>query len=550
MESTLQKQETAADRVVKLLCVLCPLIYFASYLTRKNYGVIMAAIIANEGMADDVAGLIETLALISYGAGQVISGILGDKFKPQRIIICGLSTTIACNLLMPVCPNNLMREIVWFVNGFAQSMLWPPLVRIMAETMDPKTYSRVCANVNVAGIGGTIFLYLSYPLIWQKLFDTSGWRATFFSSAIICGVILAIWVFGFRSIRQDPRVQFKGRKAKAETGGITLINKRNIATSILLSIVTFGIYFIYWEYLLVKNTRAIKKDDSSCTGEMLCLIFVPFYSLYWWFTRGKILKDDFANHGYSATGNEIAYLVLGIFGLSIVSMAIMQNDFNSLPSESTKSNQQSACAKELNMKILLGSGFVLIALGIILQGMLRDGITDWDPKMISDTFGITADKAILKAVILPVIGVVSLKLVGYINEKYVKNEVRGAGIAFIAALTCLTALYFFHDKNEYLTLALSAVSVGLMHAINFFLICIVPLKFEKYGVVSTMSGIINSLTYVGSAAALYGFGFISETTNNNWRIVIGVWVVIAALGVAMCFLAIRPWKKFASEEAA
>ena len=124
------------------------------------------------------------------------------------------------------------------------------------------------------------------------------------------------------------------------------INKRNIGTSILLSIVTFGIYLIYWEYLLVKNVRAIKKDNSSCTGEMLCLIFVPFYSLYWWFTRGKLVKDEFASHGYTATGNEIAYLVLGIFGLGIVSMAIMQNDFNSLPSEktdaSTQSNQRSA----------------------------------------------------------------------------------------------------------------------------------------------------------------------------------------------------------------
>ena len=142
------------------------------------------------------------------------------------------------------------------------------------------------------------------------------------------------------------------------------------------------------------------------------------------------------------------------------------------------------------------------------------------------------------------IGVISLKLVGYINEKYVKDEVRGAGIAFVAALMCLTVLYLFYDKNQYLTLALSAVSVGLMHAINFFLICIVPLKFEKYGVVSTMSGVINSLTYVGSAAALTGFGAISEATDHNWRIVIAVWVAIAALGVAMCFLAVRPWKKF------
>lgn len=123
---------------------------------------------------------------------------------------------------------------------------------------------------------------------------------------------------------------------------MTPINKRKIGVCILLSIITLDIYTIYWEYLLVKNIRAIKKDESSCTGEMLCLIFVPFYSLFWWFTRGKIVKDKFAEHGYSAIGNEIAYLVLGIFGLSIVSRAIMQNDFNSLKSETTQSIQRGA----------------------------------------------------------------------------------------------------------------------------------------------------------------------------------------------------------------
>ena len=120
------------------------------------------------------------------------------------------------------------------------------------------------------------------------------------------------------------------------------INKRKIGVCILLSIVTFGIYQIYWEYLLVINTRTIQKDESNCTGEMLCLLFVPFYSLFWWFTRGKIVKDKFAEHSYSTIDSEIAYLVLGIFGLAIVSMAIMQNDFNSLKSESTHSIQRSA----------------------------------------------------------------------------------------------------------------------------------------------------------------------------------------------------------------
>lgn len=110
---------------------------------------------------------------------------------------------------------------------------------------------------------------------------------------------------------------------------LKLLNRRKIAVCILLSIVTLGIYQIYWLYLLVKNTRLLKKSESGCVVEMLCLIFVPFYPLYWWFTRGKMMKEKFAEYGSSSIGNENAYLILGIFGLSIISMAIMQNDFNS-----------------------------------------------------------------------------------------------------------------------------------------------------------------------------------------------------------------------------
>jgi len=119
------------------------------------------------------------------------------------------------------------------------------------------------------------------------------------------------------------------------------VNKRKVSSCILLSIITFGIYCIYWQYLLVKNTKAIKKDDSKCTKEMLCLIFIPFYSIYWWFTRGKAVKDGFAENGYSSAGNETAYLILQLFGLGIIAMAIMQNDFNSLPEQFAKSQQNS-----------------------------------------------------------------------------------------------------------------------------------------------------------------------------------------------------------------
>ncbi len=108
------------------------------------------------------------------------------------------------------------------------------------------------------------------------------------------------------------------------------IKKRNIGVCLLLSIVTLGIYDIYWMYLLVKNTRLIQNDTGDCIGEMLCLIFVPFYSLYWWYTRGEKVKNEFCDHNCNSTGNGIVYLILAFFYLNIVSMLIMQSDFNTL----------------------------------------------------------------------------------------------------------------------------------------------------------------------------------------------------------------------------
>lgn len=405
------------NNTVKLLSLLCPLIYFASYMTRKNYSIVMADIILTEGISNADASLAATLSLISYGAGQIISGILGDKFKPQHIILTGLSLTTLMNLFMPLADDFTLRSIIWFINGFAQSMLWPPLVRIMAATMDSATYNKVCTNVNVAGISGTIILYLTASAIWIKYFN---WKYVFFSSAIVSGVIAVIWVIGFR---------------KATKG----------------------------QHLFEKKKESDKSDKKESS---------------------------------------------------------------------------------LSVKSLMLSGFLFICVAIIAQGALRDGITDWVPTFIINTFSLESSSAILKSVLIPVFGVISVKLVGIINGKFVKDEVRAGTITFATGFIGCLLLLLIYKENQYVTLILAAIITGFMHGVNYFLICIVPARFEKYNAVSTMSGIINSLTYVGSAAATYGFGAISD--NFGWNTVLIAWVAVAAIGTVCCFVAIKPWKKFVS----
>ena len=106
------------------------------------------------------------------------------------------------------------------------------------------------------------------------------------------------------------------------------INKRHIAKSILLTILTLGIYGIYWMYLLVKNVHSLENSSDRCVKEMLCIVFVPFYSVFWWYTRGEKVKHEFSKIDNVATGNGTTYLILSIFGLNIIAMAIMQHDYN------------------------------------------------------------------------------------------------------------------------------------------------------------------------------------------------------------------------------
>lgn len=412
MTNTLSAEKKSS--VVKILSLLCPLIYFASYMTRKNYSIVMADIIISEGISNADASLAATLSLISYGIGQIISGILGDKFKPQNIILCGLSLTTAMNLAMPLVDDFLLRNIIWFINGFAQSMLWPPLVRIMAETMDSATYNKVCTNVNVAGMSATVLLYITASTIWIRFFD---WKAVFFSSAAVSGIIALIWVIGFKKL----------------TKGTSLFKS-------------------------VKGKEGEKKQNT------------------------------------------------------------------------------------LKLKALIMSGFIFIALAIICQGALRDGITDWVPTFIINTFSLESGSAILKSVIIPIFSVISVKLVGIINGKFVKDEVKAGTITFFAGTLGCLLLLFIYKQNQYVTLILAALITCFMHGVNYFLICIVPARFEKYNAVSTMSGIINSLTYVGSAAATYGFGAVSD--NFGWNTVLISWVVVALVGTAAGLIAIKPWKKF------
>lgn len=157
-----------------------------------------------------------------------------------------------------------------------------------------------------------------------------------------------------KSNRETPRhaVRVNWTNAEGESS-VIVIRQKILSLSVILSIVTLGIYLIYWDYHLIKNTRAIKNQETGGAAELLLRIFIPFYSWYWWFTRGKSIKKELQERGYHTVGNSVAYLILAIFGLVIIPSALMQLDFNTLASADIKTVSQSSYQKQERLSFML-----------------------------------------------------------------------------------------------------------------------------------------------------------------------------------------------------
>ncbi len=204
-------------KIVNNYIILFMFTYLVSYLTRINFAAIIAKIEEADGIPETILGLAVSGSSIFYGAGQLVSGYLGDRIQPKKLIGYGLILTTITNCLMPLLPSPNFMIIVWSINGLIQAFMWPPLVRLMGSIFSNEDYSRACVVVSWGSSFGTIIIYLLSPAIIML----SGWRFVFFFSAI-CGILMAlVWWKSCPTIQSSPIAQKRqGKKGNGSSVGL------------------------------------------------------------------------------------------------------------------------------------------------------------------------------------------------------------------------------------------------------------------------------------------------------------------------------------------
>lgn len=105
------------------------------------------------------------------------------------------------------------------------------------------------------------------------------------------------------------------------------IKERNPIVAILLTIVTCGIYGIYWTICMAKEAVSVKDANDNALLEIVLMLFIPFLGF---FMAEKKLAEGCAEKGIAHKDNSILYLILGLVCLNIVSFFMMQSDLNAI----------------------------------------------------------------------------------------------------------------------------------------------------------------------------------------------------------------------------
>ena len=298
------------------LTLLCAAVYFCSYLTRLDYGAVMVEMVRAEGFSRVDASAALTGLFITYGFGQLISGYLGDRVKPQLLIFFGLIACGLMNLLIPFCPSPAWMTVVWSVNGLAQAMMWPPLVRIMSQHMTESEYKVATVHVSWGSSLGTIVIYLMIPL----LLKVSSWRGVFYCAAAVGMGMAAFWMARYGRVERTLPLQEQaapadepGDAGKSGGGLRALMPLLAIMMGVIICQGTLRDGITTWMPTYLADTYHMESGKSILTGVLLPLFGMVCYQIVLWMNR-KLVKNEL----------QCAAIIFGVGLVSLLALRLLR----------------------------------------------------------------------------------------------------------------------------------------------------------------------------------------------------------------------------------
>lgn len=199
------------------------------------------------------------------------------------------------------------------------------------------------------------------------------------------------------------------------------------------------------------------------------------------------------------------------------------------------------------LPLALSSGLVVFIFLYLIRTAIDNAIKMLTPVMLMESYEkLPAAIATRISMILIVFSAVGTLLTGLVRNKITKNEVKAQILLYVICVLSLILACFVGKIHYIWLLAALGVAVVMLSSAGPFSLSYASVRFEEYGKIGTVSGILNAGGSIGCVLASYVFAKMSEVMS--WQNVVKSWVGLIALCIVLCMIILSRWSKFIHEK--
>lgn len=119
----------------------------------------------------------------------------------------------------------------------------------------------------------------------------------------------------------------------SESSPLTSDHRIEIAVGIILSVLTCGLYNIYWNYRQFAAMNALlgREEYNFVSWLLLSIVTCGLYHIYYEYKMGSDLYEWLKSNGREVSSNlPLIGLILSCFGLTVIADAVYQHELNKL----------------------------------------------------------------------------------------------------------------------------------------------------------------------------------------------------------------------------
>uniref|UniRef100_A0A8C4YS55 Solute carrier family 37 member 4 n=1 Tax=Gopherus evgoodei TaxID=1825980 RepID=A0A8C4YS55_9SAUR len=167
--------------------------YTLYYFNRKTFSFVMPSIMEEIELDKDDLGLITSSQSAAYAISKFISGVLSDQMSARWLFSSGLLLVGIVNVVFSWSSTVTVFSGLWFLNGLAQGLGWPPCGKVLRKWFEPSQFGTwwaiLSTSMNLAGgLGPIVAALMALRYDWRTTLSISGFICV--AASFVCLVLI------------------------------------------------------------------------------------------------------------------------------------------------------------------------------------------------------------------------------------------------------------------------------------------------------------------------------------------------------------------------